>query len=136
MAPSNATPRHAPPPLSPTVFVRQGILLQLMDKETHQKGAKSRLGSFGVYRAAAGGQLEPEERPAGSSGLFGNYFSSASSAGGAASNHDGQTRELIRQCFLFTNHLILCTRTKDGKLRLLEVSGQNRASQLPGALDR
>lgn len=30
--------------------------------------------------------------------------------------------ELIRQCFLFTNHLLLCTRTKDGKLHLLEVS--------------
>lgn len=33
-----------------------------------------------------------------------------------------QTKELIRQCFLFTNHLLLCTRTKDGKLHLLEVS--------------
>lgn len=32
------------------------------------------------------------------------------------------TKELIRQCFLFTNHLLLCTRTKDGKLHLLEVS--------------
>lgn len=32
------------------------------------------------------------------------------------------TKELVRQCFLFTNHLLLCTRTKDGKLRLLDVS--------------
>lgn len=36
-------------------------------------------------------------------------------------NHQN-TKELIRQCFLFTNHLLLCTRTKDGKLHLLEVS--------------
>lgn len=37
-------------------------------------------------------------------------------------NADGQPRELVRQCFLFTNHLLLCTRTKEGKLELVEVS--------------
>lgn len=36
------------------------------------------------------------------------------------------TKELIRQCFLFTNHLLLCTRTKDGKLHPLEVSSLTR----------
>lgn len=29
---------------------------------------------------------------------------------------------LIRQCFLFTNYLLLCSRTKDGRLKLLDVS--------------
>lgn len=33
------------------------------------------------------------------------------------------SNNLLRHCFLFTNHLILCVRSKDGKLQLLEVSG-------------
>lgn len=31
--------------------------------------------------------------------------------------------EVVRQCFLFTNHMLLCTRSTNGKLHLIEVSG-------------
>ena len=34
----------------------------------------------------------------------------------------GGDKELVRQCFLFSNHLLLCTRTSNGKLQLLDVS--------------
>jgi hypothetical protein len=118
------------------VFVRQGILLQVIDRDLHQhhgaqKGVKSRLSCSlgGVYRL--GGNNQP---PAGQQadrqlfgeqedgqqrgGLFNNYFSAITGHG-----NDSQAKELVRQCFLFTNHLLMCTRTKDGKLRLLEVSG-------------
>jgi uncharacterized protein (UPF0276 family) len=30
-------------------------------------------------------------------------------------------KEIVRQCYLFTNHMLLCTRTSGGKLTLLEV---------------
>lgn len=36
---------------------------------------------------------------------------------------------LSRQCFLFNDYLLLCVRTKDGKLQLLEVSKRSRISQ-------
>lgn len=39
-----------------------------------------------------------------------------------AHRHQQQQQDSIRQCFLFTNHLLLCVRAKDGKLHLLEVS--------------
>lgn len=110
------------------VFVRQGILLQVVEREPgDKKSAKSRLSSLGLHRAAPadGGGDESNYKP---TGLFANYFSSApstgsgSGGGGGGGGHGEQTKELIRQCFLFTNHLLLCTRTKDGKLRLLDVS--------------
>lgn len=31
------------------------------------------------------------------------------------------TKELPRQCFLFSNHIILCVRASNGKLQLVEV---------------
>ncbi|RWS29802.1 ras-specific guanine nucleotide-releasing factor 1-like protein [Leptotrombidium deliense] len=31
-------------------------------------------------------------------------------------------KEIVRQCFLFTNHMLLCTRATNGKLNLVEVS--------------
>lgn len=31
-------------------------------------------------------------------------------------------RDVVRQCFLFTNHMLLCTRASNGKLHLAEVS--------------
>lgn len=30
-------------------------------------------------------------------------------------------KEVQRQCFLFSNHMLLCTRTSNGKLHLVEV---------------
>ena len=30
-------------------------------------------------------------------------------------------KEIVRQCYLFTNYMLLCTRTSGGKLTLLEV---------------
>ncbi|CAG2169107.1 unnamed protein product [Oppiella nova] len=33
-------------------------------------------------------------------------------------------KEIIRQCYLFTNHMLLCTRTSGGKLTLLEGIGK------------
>lgn len=30
-------------------------------------------------------------------------------------------KEVVRQCYLFTNHMLLCTRTSAGKLHLVEV---------------
>lgn len=54
------------------------------------------------------------------------YANSGPASGGAAhggqQHHRHSSKELVRQCFLFTNHLLLCTRTKEGKLRLLDVS--------------
>ncbi|XP_076333763.1 ras-specific guanine nucleotide-releasing factor 1-like isoform X2 [Tachypleus tridentatus] len=35
-----------------------------------------------------------------------------------------RTREAVRQCFLFTNHILLCTRTSGGKLHLVEGVGK------------
>lgn len=31
-------------------------------------------------------------------------------------------KEVVRQCYLFTNHMLLCNRTSAGKLHLVEVS--------------
>lgn len=31
-------------------------------------------------------------------------------------------RDVVRQCFLFTNHMLLCTRASNGKLHLTEVN--------------
>lgn len=31
-------------------------------------------------------------------------------------------KEVVRQCYLFSNHMLLCTRTSGGKLTLIEVS--------------
>jgi len=31
-------------------------------------------------------------------------------------------RDVVRQCFLFTNHMLMCTRASNGKLHLAEVS--------------
>ena len=40
-------------------------------------------------------------------------------------------KEIVRQCYLFTNHMLLCTRTSGGKLTLLEVRiSQNFAQQI------
>jgi len=30
-------------------------------------------------------------------------------------------KEVVRQCFLFTNHILICTRVSNGKLQLAEV---------------
>ncbi|CAA3006359.1 ras-specific guanine nucleotide-releasing factor 2-like [Olea europaea subsp. europaea] len=118
----------------------------------HHKSSKSRLSnSFGVYRfgggpiggsGSSGSGRAPQIAEAPESenhrgGLFNNYFASitghhhhhSSGVGGGGNSssssnyhHAGEHRELVHQCFLFTNHLILCTRTKEGKLRLLEVN--------------
>lgn len=128
------------------MFVRQGILLQALDKEPAatsggwHKSGRSRLSSFASRSAASQqqqlqlqlqqqlqqqtAQLQDDEhyhltqlaqRSTGSGPLNYCHWLGAEGPG-------GQTKELIRQCFLFTNHLLLCTRTKEGKLRLLEVS--------------
>lgn len=84
------------------VFVRQGILLQVSDGGGRSSRGRSRLASFGRQPYEAGQWL---------------------GGGGGGQTGDGQAHnELVRQCFLFTNHLLLCTRTKEGKLELLEVS--------------
>lgn len=31
-------------------------------------------------------------------------------------------KEVVRQCYLFSNHMLICTRTSGGKLTLVEVS--------------
>lgn len=98
--------------------------------EQRSGGSKSRLSS--VYRLAGGGggsnsgayatDCDNDLRSGGGGGgLFNGYFASISGGGGGG-GESSQSRELVRQCFLFTNHLLLCTRTKEGKLRLLEVS--------------
>lgn len=113
--------------------MRQGILLQVVERDSHaqKSGHKSSrsLAFGGVYRLGGGGassgqQLQPidcddHQQRSHSGGLFNNYFASMT---GHGQDHDKTAKELVRQCFLFTNHLLLCTRTKDGKLRLLEVS--------------
>lgn len=58
----------------------------------------------------------------GSSALIGGGTSGSGGAGSDGNGRHGEVRELVRQCFLFTNHLLLCTRTREGKLHLLEVS--------------
>ncbi|XP_066581022.1 ras-specific guanine nucleotide-releasing factor 2-like [Prorops nasuta] len=68
------------------VFVRQGTLIQILDKP---RGARSRL-----------------------SATFGNKIASE--------------KEALRQCFLFSNHLILATRQSDddGRLNLVPLIGK------------
>lgn len=34
----------------------------------------------------------------------------------------GLEKEIMRQCYLFSNHMLLCTRTSGGKLSLVDVS--------------
>jgi len=36
-------------------------------------------------------------------------------------------KEIVRQCYLFTNHMLLCTRTSGGKLNLLEVKSSENS---------
>lgn len=47
----------------------------------------------------------------------------------------GEKGEAVRQCYLFSNHMLLCTRTSGGKLTLIEVShlrGWERGYQMRG----
>lgn len=112
------------------VFVRQGILLQVVDDKAHKSG-RSRLSSLSVRGTTnLQQQLDADDHyqhlaqlaQRAQSGQQLNYLNHAYSSSHHQNQHDSQTKELVRQCFLFTNHLLLCTRTKDGKLRLLEVS--------------
>jgi len=163
------------------VFVRQGILLQVVDEAKTHKSCRSRLSSLASgYRNCSGGgggasnglasgpaanlvqanlyflQQQFDHNHSHSHGHNHNHnqeqqaSQTAASQPGAALSHLAQlaqrassghalewtnqqqhhhqahhshsSKELVRQCFLFTNHLLLCTRTKEGKLRLLEVS--------------
>ncbi|XP_022235503.1 ras-specific guanine nucleotide-releasing factor 2-like, partial [Limulus polyphemus] len=43
-----------------------------------------------------------------------------------------RVRECVQQCYLFTNHILLCTRTSAGKLHLVEGSLSSASSQSSG----
>lgn len=114
-----------------SVFVRQGILLQVIEMPCKaSRSARSRLASFAARPSgkSAGANCAPD--------CHTQVARTSSAALNSPAYHlhhhhhhhhnqahcDSQAKELVRQCFLFTNHLLLCTRTKDGKLHLLEVS--------------
>jgi hypothetical protein len=76
------------------VFVRQGSLVQF------QSGGSSGTTSGPTSSLGAMGSRIQRSR-------FGSFR--------------GGDKEIIRQCFLFTNHLLLCNRASNGKLNMVEV---------------
>lgn len=100
------------------MFVRQGVLLQVSGPTgSKTRKTRSRLTSFTSRQVT---RREVGEFHA----QLSQSYSGGSQRAESSTGHygEGLGKELIRQCFLFTNHLLLCTRTKDGKLMLLEVS--------------
>lgn len=139
--------------LLPLVFVRQGILLQVVEQPAKGGKSRSRLASFASrssninsspVNSSSKFQNDDRFHQFNQQAIFSNLNNANSTGNIAAFSYQQQnvpdnqsqttttttvpsssniaTTELIRQCFLFTNHLLLCTRTKDGKLHLLEVS--------------
>ena len=77
------------------VFVRQGNLVQFQSS-----GSGSSSGGTSSSLGAMGSRIQRSR--------FGSFR--------------GGDKEIVRQCFLFTNHLLLCNRASSGKLNIVDVS--------------
>lgn len=114
------------------VFVRQGILMQVVEQHSSKGGkARSRLASFASRTPSNQKNQQFHHYQLNDLGHYAQMMYGSNNLDNRTQNYNSgnnindnhqNTKELIRQCFLFTNHLLLCTRTKDGKLHLLEVS--------------
>ncbi|KAG9510756.1 Ras-specific guanine nucleotide-releasing factor 2, partial [Fragariocoptes setiger] len=91
------------------VFVRQGTLVQIVSTANAHGSSSS-----GAHGASSGTSSKTKLRSKFSSALQGR----------------NEPKEYVRQCFLFTNHLLLCTRTKDGKLHLVQDVGKIALSEV------
>ena len=90
------------------MFVRQGTLVQI-HPAGHKSGARGRLAIVGKYQY-----------------LFLTIFLFQQTFFSISTHFLGRDkeRESVRQCFLFSNHLILTSRTQGGKLHLVENVGK------------
>lgn len=114
---------------SRSVFVRQGILMQVVESGGKSSKSRSRLTSFAarhshnqLFNRQDQQHLQELYNQSSDRSQFGQLSGNSGWLPSEYLHHSYQSKELVRQCFLFTNHLLLCTRTKDGKLHLLEVS--------------
>ena len=81
------------------VFIRKGSVLQVLSSS-----------STGGEGGGGGG-----------GGAASRFKSARARLGGSFRGDKG---EAVRQCYLFSNHMLLCTRTSGGKLTLIEVRGR------------
>lgn len=76
------------------VFVRQGNLVHFQTTSTSSSG-----GGTSSSLSSMGSRIQRSR--------FGSFR--------------GGDKEIVRQCFLFTNHLLLCNRASSGKLNMVDV---------------
>lgn len=79
------------------VFVRQGSVIQVVSSSS------SNITGSGSNTMGFGGSLGLRIQRS----RFGSFRSG--------------DKEILRQCFLFTNHMLLCNRDQKGKLNMIEV---------------
>lgn len=82
------------------VFVRQGSVIQVLSSSSNTSGASQNPMSFS---SSLGLRIQRSR--------FGSFRSG--------------DKEVVRQCFLFSNHMLLCNRDSNGKLNMIEVILRN-----------
>lgn len=87
-----------------------------------QFGASSSQSQSNNYNCDSGATFLDTNKQQTSSNSNNNNNISSNSNNNNYNNQDSRNFVLSRQCFLLNNYLLLCVRTKDGKLELLEVS--------------
>lgn len=123
--------------LADTMTCDNGIYPNIYDsnifsrRKSKSARSRSRLSSFADWNPAPSVQsiLQQFNFSAPSCGDMNQntYYSNLNHhyPGGSNLSSHSNDNTLSRHCFLFTNYLLLCVRTKDGKLQLLEVSVQD-----------
>lgn len=80
------------------VFVRQGSVIQVLSQSSSAATSGGGLNAMS-FSSSLGLRIQRSR--------FGSFRSGE--------------KEVVRQCFLFTNHMLLCNRDSNGKLNMIEV---------------
>ena len=80
------------------VFVRQGSVIQVLSQSSSSAASGTGLNAMS-FSSSLGLRIQRSR--------FGSFRSGE--------------KEVVRQCFLFTNHMLLCNRDPNGKLNMIEV---------------
>lgn len=80
------------------MFVRQGSVIQVLSQGSSASASGTGLNAMS-FSSSLGLRIQRSR--------FGSFR--------------GGEKEVVRQCFLFTNHMLLCNRDPNGKLNMIEV---------------